>query len=354
MSKQQMAAAVAFGIFLLYADPKFGKTAAFLRAFPTGLYIGRRDAIQPVAESVCGFTPEPWQIVENITTLPELIWWLTDDKVGLRSPGWQSYIQAGIVNAIYIDDLSQMASKSVILWEAEAGNDRFYGWKKLDRALDHVAVLLADLGLMCGVSMHKVDPKFDTRDKSPTKGMLLSMGAPEVPSSKQIQAVPGWATLVAPVRAGASGDPWWGRVICVDSSEAGLWVSGDRNSVCWSETPLNLREILRASSMPYRFTRRPGLEWQEDYAHAVADALDRGEQLLAIAERVFPIFGAYANPGMPGERHVQWAIQDGIAMHRIRKHRKGGVLSVLRGSAAFAPPPPAPPEAGKPETPAPK
>lgn len=335
------------GIFVLYADPKFGKTAAFLRAFPTGLYVGRRDAIQPVAESVCGFTPDPWQIVENLTTLDALIWWLTDDKVGLRSPGWQQYINAGVVNAIYIDDLSQMAAKSVILWEQDAGTDRFYGWKKLDRALDYTSVLLADLGLMCGVSMHKVDPKFDTRDKSPTKGMLLSMGAPEVPSSRQIQAVPGWATLVAPVRAGASGDPWWGRVISVDPSEAGLWVSGDRNSVCWAETPANLREILRAAPTTYRLARRPDLGWQEEYAFAVADALDSGEALLKVAERIFAKFGAYASPGSPGERHVQWAVQDGIAMHRIRQQRKGGVLSVLRGAAAFAPPPPPDPAAKK-------
>lgn len=334
-------------MFLLYGDPKSaGKTTIFLRTFPRGLYIGERSSIQLVAQSICGFTPEPWQFIEGVTTLPQLVSFLTDTTAGLASPAWRDAIQAQNIPAIYVADFSDLCAKSVILWEQEAPGDQFYAFRQLDRYLEWAAFLLRGLGLLCGLDAHKREPRYDQNKKSRTFGQLLSQGAPEVPSSKQIQAVPGWADLVAPVEPGNSLDPWWPRVIRVDPSDSNLWVSGDRNSICWSETPANLREILRAAPTPYDLPRLPGLEWQDEVAEGVAVSLQGGESVIDVAERIFSHYATYATPGSPGERHVQWAVQDGIARHTIRARRALGVIGQLRATTAGAAPPPPPPQGG--------
>lgn len=338
-------------MFLLYGDPKkSGKTTIFLRTFPRGLFIGERSSIQLVAQSICGFTPEPWQFIEGITTLQQLVTFLTDTTVGLRSPAWQEAIRALAIPAIYVADFSDMCAKSIIHWEQENPNSDFYAFKMLDKYLDWVPALLRELGLLCGLDAHRREPKYDQNKKSRTHGQLLSAGAPEVPSGKQIQAVPGWVDLVAPVEPGNSLDPWWPRVIRVDSSQADLWVSGDRNSVCWAETPANLREILRAAPTPYDLPRLPGLEWQDEVAETVAASLQGGEAVLEVIERIFAHYATYAIPGTPGERHVQWAVQDGIARHTIRAHRALGVLGQLRAVNQGAAPPPPPPPSKKDST----
>lgn len=333
-------AAIRAAMFLLYGDPKMGKTTAFLRALPTGLFIGERSAIQLVAESTCGFTPQPWQIVEGVTTLQQLQAWIPT----LKGKEWQAAIKAHRISALYVDDFSQICAKSVIIWdtEAPAGND-FYAYKMLDRYLDWISFELRGAGLMCGLSAHAREPRYDQNKKSRTFGQLISKGAPDVPSAKQVQAVPGWADLVARVESGDSKDPWWPRVACVDPQASDLWVSGDRNSVCWSSTPANLREILNAAPTRYDLPRLPGLEWQDEVAETVSESLQSGESVISTIERIFAHYATYAIPGSPGERHVQWAVQDGIARHQIRAHRALGVLGQLRSNVAESAPPPPPP-----------
>lgn len=331
------------GIFLPYGDPKVaGKTTLLVRAFPRALTIGRRDAIQPVIEGGCGFAPAPWQIIETITTLPHLVHFLS---VELKSKEWQAALRAHGITAIIVDDLSQLATKSVLLWRAEGKDSKFYPFNMLDQHLDTASYQIADLGMLAGLSAHMAEPKWDTNEKSRTYGQRIAIGAPEMPSKSQTQAVPGWATLVAPVRNGASLDPWWPKVLAVDPA-MDSWVNGDRNSVCWAETPANLREILRAAKTHYDLPRLPGMEWQDDTAEAVADALGRGDAVIETIERMFAHYAAYAVPGTPGERHVQWAVQDGIARHTIRARGKLGVLATIRAAAPAAPPPPPPAQAG--------
>lgn len=332
------------GIFLPYGDPKVaGKTTLLLRAFPRALVLGRRDAIEPVALGGCGFELAPWQIIETVTNLTELVHFLS---VQLKTKEWLVALRGYGITALIVDDFSQMAMKSVIQWTAQAteGN-KHYPYKMLDRTLDEVSIQLADLGLLCGLSAHKMDPRYDLNEKSRTYGKLVSVGAPEVPSSKQVQAVPGWTTLVAPVRTStASLDPWWPKVLAVDPTSE-LWISGDRNSVCWDETPANLREILRAAPTPYDLPRLPGCEWQDETADRVADALDGGEAVFDVVSRIFDHYKGYAPAGSPGERHVQWAVQDGIARHTIRARRRLGVLASLRPATSAAAPPPVPAKA---------
>lgn len=345
-------------MFMVYAEPKVGKTAMFLRTFPRAIMIGQRSAIQLVAQATCGFTPEPWQIIENLTTLEHIVWFLTDATRGLKSPGWQAAIKQHGIDSIYIDDFSQICSKSVILWQQEKTGDKYHKYNKLDQYLDWISFLLRDLGMLCGMSAHKLEPKYDLNEKSRTFGKLIAMGAPEVPSSKQVQAVPGWVDFVAPMRIGDSLDPWWPRVIAVDAGESKLWLAGDRNNVCWGSTPANLREILLAARAPdgtaiYTLPRLPRLAFQDEYADAVANALDTGEPMKDIVVRMFRQAGDYAKPRTPGELHIQWAIQDGIARHTIRAQQNLGVLGRFLATSAAPPPPPPPPGEAVPAAPPP-
>ena len=337
MTTQQVALAqdsLRAAMFLIYADPKEGKTSLLLRTFPRAIMIGVRSAISLPAQNTCGFTPEPWQVVENISALPDLITFLN----ALRGAEWQAAIKRLGIDSIFIDDLSHICTKSVLNWGAMSSGDKYFKWNQLDQHLDMMTSAVRELGLLCGVSMHKTSP-FWGKD-----GKLSTPGAPEVPSRGQIQAVPGWADFVAPIQVKAGLDPWWERVISVEKGADKTWISGDRNNVCWEDTPANLREILRASKTRYNLARLPGMEWQDEVAEIVANALDKGEPLVGVAQRMFTHYGDYARPGTPGERHVQWAVQDGIARHVIRKRQNAGVLGALidttaAKAAANAPPP---------------
>lgn len=299
-------------------------TSLFLRAFPTAICIGIRSAIELVAMNTCGITPL-W-IIED-TTLPKLVdllRWLKANPATLARFG-----------AVYIDDFSQMCSRSVIQWGEENSKDKFYRFAMLDRYLDLVSILLRDLNVPCGLSAHKIN-------YNPEKGIP---SAPEVPSANQVQAVPGWADLVAPLGQDPNSlDPFWRATLQVDPFDQ-TFISGDRTNVCGPNTPANLREVLRASQASYALPRYPGLEWQEQWVQWVFERMISGVPALAAAEEVFANFGAYAAPDTPGERHVLWAVQDGIARYTIHQQRKGGFLGraqalAAKMAAAQAPPPP--------------
>lgn len=323
-------------MFLVYDDPKSGKTSLALRAFPDAIMVGVPSAIQLVAQNVCGFTPD-W-IVGNVTTLPELVGFL----LWMKSKEGQEAVKQRRKTKLYVDDLSQVCSKSILVWATEKSNDKYYKFNMLDQHLDWVSILMRELGMLCALSAHKSMPVWD-KNEPPA---LIAPGAPEVPSRNQLQAVPGWVDFVAPLKAHVKSlDPWWPRVMAVESSATKQWISGDRNNVCWEETPANLREVLRVTGA-YDLPRLPGMEWMDDTAEVVCSALLTGEPVLSVLERIFTHYATYAIPGTPGERHVQWACQDGIARFVIRQHTSQGVMGPIRARAAAAqasaPPPPKP------------
>jgi hypothetical protein len=72
-----------------------------------------------------------------------------------------------------------------------------------------------------------------------------------------------------------------------------------------------------------------------------------GKTPLAAATEVFEHFrkNGYADVDSPGERHVLWAVQDGIARENLRLQRSGGFLgramqAAANNAPASAPPPP--------------
>jgi hypothetical protein len=320
-------------LLLVYANPKVGKTSLFLRAFPNAICIGVRSAIDLVALNTCGVKPA-W-VQENVTDLTKLVEFL-------------QYLRANPAHvapygSIYVDDFSHLCNISMLRWDAEApvsvkrGRDAFYKYGQLDRHLDTVANLLRELGIPAGLSAHETKPD----------GEKQRRGAPEVPSANQVQAVPGWADLVARMGSDKSLlDPFWKGSLFVDPTDTN-WITGDRFNVCSAATPANLREILRASQGRFVLPRYPGLEWQEQWATHTADMVRGGKTPLAAATEVFEHFrkNGYADVDSPGERHVLWAVQDGIARENLRLQRSGGFLgramqAAANNAPASAPPPP--------------
>lgn len=317
-------------LLLVYASPKTGKTSMFLRAFPNAICIGIRSAIELVAMNTCGIKPA-W-IEESVTDLPGLVKLLLFLKANPTLVA-----QYG---AIYVDDFSHLCNISMLRWDEAApvsvkrGRDQFYKYGQLDKHLDMVATLLRELCIPAGMSAHETKP-------DPEKS---KRGAPEVPSANQVQSVPGWADLVA--RMGSDPglmDPFWKGSLIVDANDT-QWITGDRFNICSAATPANLREILRASQGQIELPRFPGLEWQDDCATSVALAIRGGEPVMACAERMWKHYGVEVDT--PLERHVLWAVQDGIARENLRQQRAGGFLGRAQALAAKqveAPPPPPPP-----------
>lgn len=312
-------------------------TTVLLRFLPHACVIGVKSAVELVARETCGFTPD-W-VVENIHTLPDLIayidWYVANGHA--QSRPW-----------LIIDDLSHICRVSAARWSAQAGpKDNFYAFRQLEQHL----LLLGDRirstpGLIVACSMHLDEPK-------PEKNRA---GGPEVPSVNQLQSLPGWSDIVG--RGGMDPmypDPLWQRTLFVDVQDKS-WITGDRFNVCWPQTPLNLREIIRASSSGYTLPRRKGLEYQEDVAAWVRAEIVK-DVSPANVERVYAdVYGRfdpkYVAPKTPGEMHVQWAIQDGIAAAVIQRYHSGGVLGRLRARMAATAPPPPPPPPGAAPTPA--
>lgn len=306
-------------------------TTALWRFLPRAVGIGVRSAMELAAVNTCGFKPD--YIVEGINDLPALcnflLWYQNQGYVKTRPWG-------------IIDDLSHVCKVSMLKWQAE-GRDNFYAYRQLDEWLVRLGNQIRQMGMIIGASCHLDLPE-------PAKRKI---GGPEVPSRNQMQSLPGWADFVG--RGGVDPtypDLLWQRTIMVDPQDE-QWITGDRFNVAWRNTPLNLREIVRASKMGYHLPRVPGLEWQEQWAQVVCDRVlqDASPRAIeAIYMDVFRHFGDYAKPGSQGEMHVQWAIQDGIARAVIQRHHAKGLLgqfqSRLAALEASAPPPvPGPPGA---------
>jgi hypothetical protein len=323
-------------VFEIYAPPKKGKTTALLRFLPRAVCVGIKSAIELVAQNTCGFKPA-W-IVEGITHLPGFIAWL-DWFVG---HGYHKQYQH-----LLVDDWSHICNTSMPLFAAERPGDRFWAFRRLDECLDIAANKIRETGMIVGLSAHETAP-------NPEKKQI---GGPEVPSRNQLQSMPGWADFVARMDTDPSYlDPLWRRTFQVDVQND-QWITGDRFNIAWWSTPANLREIVRASKSGYALPRFPGLEWQEDWAESVCAGVLKGIPIEHLYAETYGAFGKNAAPETPGELHVQWAIQDGIARAVIKKYHAGGVLGRLRAvqaaAVASAPPPPPPPPAAAPAPPGP-
>jgi hypothetical protein len=316
----------------VYGKPKKKKTSDVIAAFPTALCIGVPSAITLVAQNELGFTPavhpEPPQ------TLPELVNLL--DYVGRTGLAKQ-------YGAIIVDDASHICDRSMMVWneEAPAGKsgkkDKFYAYQLLNKYLLMLSGLSRHMGVHLAFTFHERMPGTNADG-------FFCPGGPNVPSRNQVETLPSWCDInVRAMVDSTYPDPWFpGTYFCDPTNPE--WVTGDRTGVCWSKTPGNLREILRASAGGYQLSRVAGLEWQDDVAEELAgyilESSDINGSIKKIAE-VNPRFSAGAH-----QIHLRWACQDGIARATLRKRKAKDLFDLApkeeskKGTGVPAPPPP--------------
>jgi hypothetical protein len=312
----------------VYGQPKKKKTSDLLAAFPNALFVGVPSALTLVAQNELGYTPAVHPTPPQ--TLVQLVQLLEDFAYNPEKA--QQY------GAIVIDDASHLCKRSMLEWEKEAGRNKFLPYQMLNKHLLHISGLARHLGVHMAMTFHERMPGTNADG-------LLCPGGPEVPSRNQVQAIPSWCDLnVRAMVDPTYPDPWFPGVYYCDPTDP-EWVTGDRLGVCSRKTPGNLREILRASNSGYQLARIPGLEWQDDIAETLAQAIASGQNVKeAIVEVTQTITDA--NP-----LHLRWACQDGIARGVLRKQRSKSLFDFTSGkdesqgsnaalSSTLPPPPP--------------
>jgi len=287
----------------VYGKPKKKKTSDALAAFPTALCIGVPSALALVAENELGFTPSIHpQPPQTLPELVQLLEYLSESDMAAQ------------YGAVLIDDASHICQRSMLDWQENAPTgrsgrkDRFYPYQELNKHLLKLAGMSRHLGVHMVMTFHERTPG------SNADGFHCP-GGPDVPSRNQTQNIPSWCDVnVRAMIDSRYPDPWFPSTYFCDPTDSD-WITGDRTGVCDKMTPGNLREILRASRSNYRLDRIAGLEWQDDVAEAVAQAIvggvDPREAVTAVSRQ--NIFPEKTSP-----LHLRWACQDGIARGVLR------------------------------------
>ena len=314
----------------VYGKPKNKKTSDALATFPTALCLGVPSAVTLVAQNELGFTPSVHP--SSPRTLPDLVRLL--HHLG-DSGDAQKY------GAIIIDDASHLCQQSMLYWQDKAPTgrsgkkDRFYQYQELNRHLLEISSLARHIGVHLLMTFHERTPGSNADGR-------FCPGGPDVPSRNQVETIPSWCDInVRAMIDPTYPDPWFPAVYYCDPTDP-EWVTGDRTGVCYDKTPGNMREVLRASQSNYKLDRVKGLEWQDEMADAVAEAIVQGASSRdAVAE--------ITAGRKEAQLHLRWACQDGIARGVLQLRAKRSLFDFVAEEAEVAnssspslpPPPPA-------------
>ena len=311
----------------VYGKPKQKKTSDALAAFPTALFCGVPSAITLVAQNELGFTPTVHESPpQNLSQLAEMLRTLS------KSGAAKQY------GAVVIDDVSHLCQQSMLEWteNAPAGRsgkkDRFYPYQQLNQHLLEVAHASRHLGVHLLMNFHERMPGTNADGR-------FCPGGPDVPSRNQVEPLPSWCDIsVRSMIDPTYPDPWFPSIYYCDPTNPD-WVTGDRTGVCTEKTPGNIREILRAGQSNYQLVRLSGLEWQDEVAQTVADAIVGG---AAVQEAI----QAAVSGRKESKLHLRWACQDGIARGILLKQADRALFDfsdnteASTSSPSLPPPPP--------------
>ena len=311
----------------VYGKPKQKKTSDALAAFPTALFCGVPSAITLVAQNELGFTPTVHESPpQNLSQLAEMLRTLS------KSGAAKQY------GAVVIDDVSHLCQQSMLEWteNAPAGRsgkkDRFYPYQQLNQHLLEVAHASRHLGVHLLMNFHERMPGTNADGR-------FCPGGPDVPSRNQVETLPSWCDIsVRSMIDPTYPDPWFPSIYYCDPTNPD-WVTGDRTGVCTEKTPGNIREILRAGQSNYQLVRLSGLEWQDEVAQTVADAIVGG---AAVQEAI----QAAVSGRKESKLHLRWACQDGIARGILLKQADRSLFDfsdnteASTSSPSLPPPPP--------------
>jgi|TARA_R100000234_G_scaffold119891_1_gene104179 hypothetical protein len=311
----------------VYGKPKQKKTSDALAAFPRALFLGVPSAITLVAQNELGFTPSVHKdSPKNLTELVSML------------KSFSELQDKGDYDAVVVDDTSHLCQRSMLEWQESAPSgrsgkkDRFYPYQQLNQHLLEIAHTSRYLGVHLLMNFHERMPGTNADGR-------FCPGGPDVPSRNQVETLPSWCDIsVRSMIDPTYPDPWFPSVYYCDPTNP-EWVTGDRTGVCSAKTPGNLREILRAGESNYSLSRLAGLEWQDEVAQSVADAIVAGTKVQDAIQSA--IGGRKDN-----KLHLRWACQDGIARGILATQKKQSLFDFSEepqnsaSSPSLPPPPP--------------
>lgn len=267
---------------------KQGKTFLALCAMPDALYLGRRDAIEPIAVQLCGYAPKStriWEAAFDLVTLVAI----------LEHPDYAKHLRA--CRRLVVDDFTHRCESSVAHWErtkptGRKGNpDDFYPYKMLKHYLIRFSNALERLNIDYLLVAHMLDP--DPEHDRP--------GGANAGSGGQVKNLPAWFAWVALLWAQPEyPDPWWPKALFCDPTDSS-YVTADRFHVTQRISPPSLRELLRTSYLGASAYPMPkGLEWHDDIADRVCAEARKGPSTIDswgnVADRMAGLWRANGNP----------------------------------------------------------
>ena len=246
--------------------------------------------------------------------------------------------------ALVITDATLAIEDSVVEWRRDrTQKNTYYAFNQRDLMVKIMRGIARHYGVLAVTIFHTRLPKIE--NGIVVEEGRLSVGVNKMEASNDISASCDCLWVYDDYPEGP--DPWWSKRYYCNPGDP-MFRGKDRNDVLGTinrYAPANFREyIFKASGV--RLARPAGLEWQDDLAERVANALEaEGVRILDV------IRGAHGFAAGRDGHHVRWAIQDGIARHGYR-HLRGlfdlDDLPPRGGKATTAPPTGAPPAGGSP------
>lgn len=326
-------------VIWLYGGPKRGKSNAISRVRPGMLWFGVKKAIDLVSWGVDGYHAAVWPEAPEI--FDDLFRAMDDAGSAINDySGWG------------VDDLTHICERSLAVWDANSPPGRsgkknvFWQYQELNKATGELVSRARHAGVgLVGFNSHEREPSFDD-DGS------FHQGGPEMGTRARAKKMPGWCDVMARVGLDLeSPDPWLKTKLWVKPFDKD-WITGDRNDICWDNTPPSLREILLASGYGFDLPRLQGLEWQDEVVEEVATKLAAMESPdpQVVAKAIAAGRDRWLRQDSRHAKWLRWAVQEGIARYRLRRRMEAGLFCdevMSNGSSGKksvpSPPPPPPP-----------
>lgn len=326
----------------IFGEQHVGKSSLVAATYPDMLGFGVASAIQVASLAAYGFEPQVYPHVtingEAVDLSQELADGDWEPPATVRDLNDQSYVLQCLsqrpdvlehFSCLYFDD-ETLTTQAWVEWarqQAELYGDAefqtgsgatdirgIYG--KLTARSYQKANEWSHMGMPIWCSAHVIEGQ---RGSHPTQ--------PKLGSANLGPKITAWYDMILWMQADSEAlDPWFKRKLYRDSNELKKVITKDRNEVAWASTPANLRAILTASSSEYDLRRLSGLEWQDDVMQEISQAvLDSEADRRYIGGVIQTAFKEHAGfDGIPGQcstneqRHVRWAVQDGLALGQIK------------------------------------
>jgi len=326
---------------VVFGESKKAKSSTMLAAFPNAIYVGDVAKTLLTADVELGFEPLVWpcdigydipeRLDRQVTDIDMLI-----EVMDFLGECLDSDLRDGhepLFDAMCVDDWRLLADGSLTSWEDEGRHINANGnedprtlYRLLNGANARVAFRVRDrISMHFWCTTHEIGP--DTVNGKPEKGV------PDFGSRGQGKMVPKWLyTIVRAITDKGYPDPFDFQyaAFCDPLSS---WVTNDSMGIFRKTSPLNIR-VAVLLGMDIVLSRRPGLEWQDAVMHWVAGQLSELDKITT--ERVWDIAqkaGARAaerglvDPAAPGaEKHMRWAVQDGLALAIFQQQKRRSIF----------------------------